>query len=52
MGEINQNTDFIVEKWLDSSEQNYRTMNNMLKSKDNTWALFMGHLVLEKILKA
>ena len=27
-------------------------MLNLLKSEDNHWALFMGHLVIEKLLKA
>ncbi|MFO8023279.1 MAG: HEPN domain-containing protein, partial [Perlabentimonas sp.] len=38
--------------WKESSDQNYVTMNNLLKSKDYSWALFIGHLVLEKLLKA
>ncbi len=37
---------------LNSADQNLTTMNNLFKSKDYSWALFMGHLVLEKILKA
>jgi len=44
--------DQIVKYWIDSSQQNYNTMNNLLKSKDYSWALFIGHLVLEKLLKA
>ncbi len=27
-------------------------MQNLLKSKDYSWALFIGHLVIEKLLKA
>lgn len=27
-------------------------MNNMFKSKDYSWSLFVGHLVLEKLFKA
>lgn len=42
----------IVQYWIDSSEQNYVTMQNLLKSKDFSWALFLGHLVIEKLLKA
>lgn len=33
MDEKNLNIDDIVSKWLDSSDQNYKTMNNMLKQK-------------------
>ena len=42
----------IITYWKNSSEQNYRTMQNLLESKDYNWALFLGHLVLEKLLKA
>ncbi len=30
----------------------FRTMMNLYKSKDYNWALFIGHLILEKLLKA
>jgi HEPN domain-containing protein len=42
----------VIRHWIDSAEQNYLTMQNLLKSQDYSWALFMGHLVLEKLLKA
>lgn len=38
--------------WIDSSDKDFRTMNNLFKSKDYSWALFVGHLVIEKLLKA
>jgi HEPN domain-containing protein len=38
--------------WIKSSDQDFRTMNNLLRSKDYSWALFIGHLVIEKLLKA
>ena len=47
-----ENSEDIVKHWLQSAERNYITMNNLLNSKDNSWALFMGHLVIEKTLKA
>ncbi|MBL1214809.1 MAG: HEPN domain-containing protein [Ignavibacteriae bacterium] len=47
-----ENIDDIVKNWLDSAEQNYTTMCNLLDSKDYSWALFIGHLVIEKTLKA
>ncbi len=47
-----ENIDKIIEYWKDSSNQNYITMQNLLKSKDYSWALFIGHLVIEKLLKA
>ena len=38
--------------WIESSERDWRTMDHLLKSKDYAWALFLGHLVIEKLLKA
>ena len=41
----------LVEYWINSSNDDYDTMQVMFKSKKNTWALFLGHLVIEKLLK-
>jgi HEPN domain-containing protein len=38
-----ENINDIVKNWLDSAEQNYTTMCNLLDSKDYSWALFIGH---------
>jgi HEPN domain-containing protein len=50
-GEIND-TDSIILYWRTSSDQNYATMQNLMKTKEYPWALFMGHLVIEKLIKA
>lgn len=42
----------LIGHWRESSEQNYSTMQNLIKTKEYAWALFMGHLVLEKLIKA
>lgn len=42
----------LTEYWIDTAEKDYVTMYNLYKSEDYHWALFMGHLVLEKLLKA
>lgn len=42
----------IIEYWIDSSDRDFTTMENLFKSKDYSWALFIGHLVIEKLLKA
>jgi HEPN domain-containing protein len=47
-----KNTDQIILHWRKSAEKDYTTMQNLLKSGDNSWALFLGHLVIEKLLKA
>jgi len=44
--------ELVVNHWRESSDQNYTTMQNLIKSKDYSWALFMGHLVIEKLVKA
>lgn len=52
MDERIDNIEKIIDYWKDSSNRNYATMNNLLKSRDYSWALFIGHLVIEKLLKA
>ncbi|MCL2416342.1 MAG: HEPN domain-containing protein [Bacteroidales bacterium] len=42
----------IIESWINSSDKDFATMNDMYKTKHYDWALFMGHLCLEKLLKA
>ena len=52
MEERIENIDSIIKHWKESSDQNYLTMQNLLKSRDYSWSLFIGHLVIEKLLKA
>jgi len=47
-----ENIDKIVQHWLDSADQNQDTMEHLIDSRDYSWALFLGHLVIEKTLKA
>lgn len=47
-----ENIDEIVAHWLDSADKNQKTATRLVNSKDYSWALFLGHLVLEKTLKA
>jgi HEPN domain-containing protein len=42
----------IKEHWMESSESDFNTMLNLYKSGDYHWSLFIGHLVLERLLKA
>lgn len=42
----------LIEYWVSSSKRDYRTMMNLYNSKDYHWSLFLGHLVIEKLLKA
>jgi HEPN domain-containing protein len=49
-GVIDKN--FIINYWLDTANHDYQTMLNLYESKDYHWSLFMGHLVIEKLLKS
>lgn len=42
----------IVNFWIESSDKDFETMNHLFDTKDYHWALFIGHLVIEKLLKA
>ena len=41
----------LMEYWFKSADEDYDTMLYMKTGKKNTWCLFMGHLVIEKLLK-
>jgi HEPN domain-containing protein len=38
--------------WIESSDQDFKTLNDLFRTKNYSWALFLGHLVVEKLLKA
>lgn len=38
--------------WIKSSDRDYQAMKHLFEKKHYTWSLFIGHLVLEKLLKA
>ena len=42
----------LIAFWLDSSGKDYKTMMDLYQTKNYSWALFMGHLVIEKLSKA
>jgi len=44
--------DIIVGSWVDSSDKDFEAMNDMYKTKHYDWSLFIGHLTIEKLLKA
>lgn len=43
--------DEAVKSWLESAERNLSTSLDMAKSNHRDWALFVGQLALEKLLK-
>ncbi|MDR2651527.1 MAG: HEPN domain-containing protein [Prevotellaceae bacterium] len=38
--------------WIESSDNDYKTTLDLFNTGNYTWSLFMGHLVVEKLLKA
>lgn len=42
----------IINHWIESSDRDFKTMIDLYQTQNNNWALFMGHLVIEKLLKA
>lgn len=46
------NTEKIIKYWIDSSDDDFDTMIAMYESKRYSWSMFVGHLMIEKLLKA
>lgn len=42
----------LIQYWISTSDKDFRAMFNSFESKDYNWALFIGHIVIEKLLKA
>ncbi len=46
------NKEKMIEYWIDGSNDDFDTMIVMFDSKRYSWSLFIGHLMIEKLLKA
>jgi len=46
------NKEKIVNHWIITSDEDFSAMNSLFNSKIYHWALFIGHISIEKILKA
>ena len=44
--------DKTIDYWVQTSDRDYHTVKSLFDSGDYHWALFIGHLVLEKLFKA
>jgi len=44
--------DKIFKHWMETSDDDFNTMLVLFGSKSYHWALFMGHITIEKLLKA
>ena len=42
----------LMNYWIESSNRDYESMKKNYETKQYTWALFIGHLTIEKLLKA
>ena len=42
----------LIKYWTDSSDKDFQAMVHLLEKGDYTWSLFIGHLTIEKLLKA
>ena len=38
--------------WIESSDRDFKTMIDLVTTRNFSWSLFIGHLVIEKLLKA
>jgi len=42
----------LIKYWIESSDNDFKTMIDLFETQNYNWSLFMGHLVIEKLLKA
>ena len=42
----------LINYWIESSDRDYESMKKNYETKQYTWSLFIGHLTIEKLLKA
>ena len=41
-----------ISHWIKTSDKDFDTMVHLYNSKDYHWSLFIGHIVIERLLKA
>ncbi len=41
-----------IKYWTDSAQNDLDASENLMQSKNYDWALFVGHLAIEKMIKA
>ncbi len=46
------NKDDVLRYWIKSSDHDFKAMVHLFEKGDYSWSLFIGHLVMEKLLKA
>ncbi|MFO7723398.1 MAG: HEPN domain-containing protein [Bacteroidales bacterium] len=51
-GKLQPDFNRIVKHWTETSEDDFKTMLSLYDSKSYSWSLFLGHISIEKLLKA
>ena len=46
------NKEDVFRYWVVSSDNDFKAMLHLFEKGDYSWSLFIGHLVMEKLLKA
>jgi len=52
METVDFNKGKLIKYWIESSDEDFETMIAMFDSKRYSWSMFVGHLMVEKLLKA
>jgi HEPN domain-containing protein len=52
MGKNEIDIEKLIKYWIEASDDDFETMMAMFESKRFNWSLFVGHLMIEKLLKA
>ena len=52
MENVDFDSDKMIKYWLDSSDEDFETMITLFENRRYNWSLFIGHLMIEKLLKS
>lgn len=52
MGKKEIDIEKLIKYWIETSDDDFVTMMTMFETKRFNWSLFVGHLMIEKLLKA
>lgn len=52
MESIDFDANKMIKYWMDSSDEDFETMITLFENRRYSWSLFIGHLMVEKLLKA
>ena len=52
MGNVDFNKETLIKYWVVSSDEDYETMISLFDNNRFSWSMFVGHLMIEKLLKS